>query len=310
MEEKSKILIIGGTGYIGKYLVKESVKCGYSTFILVRESTLANPEKSKLIDTFKSIGVTLIYGDLSNQESLIKAIKQVDVVISTVGGGQFADQENIINAIKEAGNIKRFLPSEFGFDVDHVDAVEPAASHFALKAKIRGMIRSQGMIPYTFVISNWFADFFLPNFGDLQAKTPPKDKVVIFGDGNTKAIYVKEEDIATYTIKAVDDPRTLNTTLHIRPPANILSFNEIVSLWEKKIGKTLDKLYLPEENILHMIQEEPDLPSRVNLAICHSVFVKGDATNFEVDPSIGVEATELYPEVKYTTVNDYYNKFV
>ncbi|XP_049396137.1 isoflavone reductase homolog A622-like [Solanum stenotomum] len=310
MEEKSKILIIGGTGYIGKYLVKESVKCGHSTFILVRESTLANPEKSKLIDTFKSIGVTLIYGDLSNQESLIKAIKQVDVVISTVGGGQFADQENIINAIKEAGNIKRFLPSEFGFDVDHVDAVEPAASHFALKAKIRGMIRSQGMIPYTFVISNWFADIFLPNFGDLQAKTPPKDKVVIFGDGNTKAIYVKEEDIATYTIKAIDDPRTLNTTLHIRPPANILSFNEIVSLWEKKFGKTLDKLYLPEENIPHMIQEEPDLPSKVNLAICHSVFVKGDSTNFEVDPSIGVEATELYPEVKYTTVNDYYNKFV
>lgn len=60
MEEKSKILIIGGTGYIGKYLVKESVKCGHSTFILVRESTLANPEKSKLIDTFKSIGVALI----------------------------------------------------------------------------------------------------------------------------------------------------------------------------------------------------------------------------------------------------------
>ncbi|KAK6793459.1 hypothetical protein RDI58_006912 [Solanum bulbocastanum] len=310
MEEKSKILIIGGTGYIGKYLVKESVKCGHSTFILVRESTLPNPEKSKLIDTFKSIGVTLIYGDLSNQESLIKAIKQVDVVISTVGGGQFDDQENIINAIKEAGNIKRFLPSEFGFDVDHIDAVEPAASHFALKAKIRGMIKSQGMIPYTFVISNWFADFFLPNFGDLQAKTPPRDKVVIFGDGNTKAIYVKEEDIATYTIKAIDDPRTLNTTLHIRPPANILSFNEIVSLWEKKIGKTLDKLYLPEENIIHMIQEGPDLPSRVNLAICHSIFVKGDSTNFEVHPSIGVEATELYPEVKYTTVNDYYNKFV
>ncbi|XP_015069349.1 isoflavone reductase homolog A622-like [Solanum pennellii] len=310
MEEKSKILIIGGTGYIGKYIVKESVKCGHSTFILVRENTLANPEKSKFIDTFKSIGVTLVYGDLSNQESLIKAIKQVDVVISTVGGGQFADQENIINAIKEAGNIKRFFPSEFGFDVDHVDAVKPAASHFALKAKIRNMIKSQGMIPYTFVISNWFGDFFLPNFGDLQAKTPPRDKVVIFGDGNTKAIYVKEENIATYTIKAVDDPRTLNTTLHIRPPANILSFNEIVSLWEEKIGKTLDKVYLPEEKIINMIQGGADLPSRVNLAICHSIFVKGDSTNFEVDPSIGVEATELYPEVKYTTVKDYYNKFV
>lgn len=65
---------------------------------------------------------------------------------------------------------------------------------------------------------------------------------------------MKEEDIATYTIEAVDDPRTLNKTLHMRPPANILSFNEIVSLWEDKIGKTLEKLYLSEEDILQIVQ--------------------------------------------------------
>nr|B7UEU8.1 RecName: Full=Isoflavone reductase homolog A622; Short=NgA622 [Nicotiana glauca]CAQ64599.1 hypothetical protein [Nicotiana glauca] len=306
--EKSKILIIGGTGYIGKYLVETSAKSGHPTFVLIRESTLKNPQKSKLIDTFKSYGVTLLFGDISNQESLLKAIKQVDVVISTVGGQQFADQVNIINAIKEAGNIKRFLPSEFGFDVDHAHAIEPAASLFALKVKIRRMIEAEG-IPYTYVICNWFADFFLPNLGHLDAKTPPRDKVVIFGDGNPKAIYVKEEDIATYTIEAVDDPRTLNKTLHMRPPANILSFNEVVSLWEEKIGKTLEKIYLSEEDILEIVKEGP-LPLRTNLAICHSVFVNGDSANFEVQPPTGVEATELYPKVKYTTVDEFYNKFV
>ena len=67
-------------------------------------------------------------------------------------------------------------------------------------------------------------------------------------------IFSKEEDIATYTIKAVDDPRTLNKVLHIRPPENILSFNEIVSLWEKKIGKTLEKTYLLEDQLLKKIQ--------------------------------------------------------
>ena len=67
-------------------------------------------------------------------------------------------------------------------------------------------------------------------------------------------ILSKEEDIATYTIKAVDDPRTLNKVLHFRPPANILSFNEIVSLWEKKIGKTLEKTYLLEDQLLKKIQ--------------------------------------------------------
>ena len=45
-------------------------------------------------------------GDLYDHESLLKAIKQVDVVISTVGDAQLADQFKIVDAIKEAGNIK------------------------------------------------------------------------------------------------------------------------------------------------------------------------------------------------------------
>lgn len=36
----------------------------------------------------------------------MKAIKQVDVVISTVGQMQLADQSKIVDAIKEAGNVK------------------------------------------------------------------------------------------------------------------------------------------------------------------------------------------------------------
>lgn len=36
----------------------------------------------------------------------MKAIKQVDVVISAVSHMQLADQDKIIAAIKEAGNIK------------------------------------------------------------------------------------------------------------------------------------------------------------------------------------------------------------
>lgn len=48
----------------------------------------------------------IMQGDLYDHESLVKAIKQVDVVISTVGQMQLADQSKIIDAIKEAGNVK------------------------------------------------------------------------------------------------------------------------------------------------------------------------------------------------------------
>ncbi|CAL5349285.1 unnamed protein product [Camellia sinensis] len=122
-------------------------------------------------------------------------------------------------------------------------------------------------------------------------------------------IFNAEHDIGTYTIKTVDDPRTLNKIVYIRPPKNIYSFNELVSLWEKKIGKTLERIYIPEEQVLKEIQEAP-FPINILLSINHSVFVKGDHTNFEIEPSFGVEASELYPDVKYTTVEEYLSQFV
>lgn len=70
------------------------------------------------------------------------------------------------------------------------------------------------------------------------------------------AVFVKEEDIALVTIKAVDDHRTLNKTLIFRPPGTVVSFNEIVSIWESKIGKTLEKTYFSEEQLVKKIQGE------------------------------------------------------
>lgn len=308
MAAKSKILIIGGTGYIGKFIVEASAKSGHPTFALVREATLSIPSKSAIIESFKSSGVTFLHGDLYDHESLVKAIKQVDVVISTVGQAQLVDQDKLIVAIKEAGNVKRFFPSEFGNDVDRVHAVEPAKSAFSIKVQIRRAVEAAG-IPYTYVSSNFFAGYFLPNLSQPGATAPPRDKVVILGDGNPKAIFNKEDDIGTYTIKAVDDPRTLNKILYIRPPGNIYSFNDLVALWEKKIDKTLEKIYVPEAQVLKNIQEAP-IPVNVILSISHSVFVKGDHTNFEIEPSFGVEASALYPDVKYTTVDEYLNQFV
>lgn len=62
-----------------------------------------------LLDKVALISCFLIMfsqGDLYDHDSLVKAIKDVDVVISAVGFGQLADQTKIIAAIKEAGNIK------------------------------------------------------------------------------------------------------------------------------------------------------------------------------------------------------------
>ncbi|ESW03820.1 hypothetical protein PHAVU_011G044700 [Phaseolus vulgaris] len=299
----SKILIIGATGYVGKFMVEASAKAGHPTFALVRESTLSDPSKSSIIQTFNTLGINLLLGDVRDHQSLVEAIKKVDVVISIVSHTQLDVQYKIISAIKEAGNVKRFFPSEFGNDVDRTHAVDEGHKLFDTKVQIRRTIEAEG-IPYTYVVANFFAGHFLPTGSDLFGITSPLDTVVILGDGNTKFVLNSEEDVATYTIRSVDDPRTLNKILYVRPPGNTLSYNDLVSLWEKHHSEILKRVYVPEEKVLKII-EESSFPIDIGVSICHSAYVKGDHTNYEIKPSFGVEASMLYPDVKYTTLDEF-----
>ena len=80
---------------------------------------------------------------------------------------------------------QRFLPSEYGNDVDRVHAVEPAKLIFAGKARIRRAIEAEG-IRYTYVSSNFFAGHFLASLGQIGVTGLPTDNVLIMGDGNVR----------------------------------------------------------------------------------------------------------------------------
>eukprot|EP01018_Ginkgo_biloba_P024787 Gb_12833 [translate_table: standard] len=220
----------------------------------------------------------ILQGSLEDHGSLVAAVKQVDIVISCVGV-QISDQLRIIDAIKQVGTIKI---STFEIQKRYVQGPSSRTC--------------EGLFGY-----------FLANLVQPGLTAPPRDKVVIYGDGNAKAVMMKEEDIATYTIKAVDDPRTLNKTLYLRRSANTKSQNELVALWEHKIGKALEKVILPEEQ-LQQIQDTP-FPNNIVLSIVHDIFARGDQCNFEIGEN-GVEGSQLYLEVNYTTVDEYFNKFV
>lgn len=64
------------------------------------------------------------------------------------------------------------------------------------------------------------------------------------------AIFVDEDDVATYTIKSVDDPRTLNKTIYLRPQENILTQNDVIAKWEKLSGKVLEKIHITANEFL------------------------------------------------------------
>ncbi|MCD7461148.1 hypothetical protein HAX54_045374 [Datura stramonium] len=299
MAGKSKVLIVGGTGYLGKRLVKASLANGHDTYILQRPEIGVEIEKVEMLISFKMQGAHLVTASFDDHRSLVDAVKLVDVVICAISGVHIRShhillQLKLVDAIKEAVNIKRFLPSEFGTDPARMEnAMEPGRVTFDDKMVVRKAIEEAG-IPFTYVSASCFAGYFLGGLCQIGQILPSRHSVVLLGDGNQKAIYVDEDDIATYTIKAIDDPRTLNKTLYLRPPKNILSQREVVQIWEELIGKELKKSTLSKEEFLAPINE---LEYAEQIGLCHYYHVcyEGCLVNFEIGEE-GEEASKLYPE--------------
>lgn len=63
-----------------------------------------------------------------------------------------------------------------------------------------------------------------------------------------------EDDIATYTVKAIDDSRALNSTLYLRPQSSIISQLELVHIYENRTGKTLNKISISAKDFLDSIK--------------------------------------------------------
>ncbi|CAJ1930988.1 unnamed protein product [Sphenostylis stenocarpa] len=311
--ENLRVLIVGGTGYIGKRLVKASLAQGYQTFVLHRPEIGVDIEKVQLLFSFKEKGAKLVSGSFNDHQSLVNAVKLVDVVICAISGvhvrsHQILLQLKLVDAIKEAGNVKRFLPSEFGTDPARMaHALEPGRITFDDKMVVRKAIQEAG-IPFTYISANCFAGYFLGGLCQIGHIIPSTDSVVIYGDGNEKGIYVDEYDIAMYTIKSIDDPRTLNKTVYIRPPENILSQREVVQIWEKLIGKELQKTSISAEQFLSSMEGQP-YEQQVGMIHYYHVCFEGCLANFEIGEE-GVEACELYPDIKYTTVEEYMKRYV
>lgn len=59
-----------------------------------------------------------------------------------------------------------------------------------------------------------------------------------------------EDDVATYTIKSIDDPRTMNKTVYLRPPENIMTQRELIAKWEKLKGTQLHKISISQQDFL------------------------------------------------------------
>ncbi|XP_010540727.1 PREDICTED: pinoresinol reductase 1-like [Tarenaya hassleriana] len=311
---RTRVLVVGGTGYVGKRIVRACLAEGHETYVLQRpEIGRHEIEKVQMLMSFKKLGAKLVEASFSDHRSLVSAVKLVDVVISAVSGVHFRShsillQLKLVDAIKEAGNVKRFLPSEYGMDPSRMGkALPPGRETFDEKMEVRRAIEAAG-IPHTYVLGACLASYFAGSLSQLETLFPPKEKVTIYGDGNVKVVFVDEDDMARYIAKTVDDPRTVNKTVYVRPPDNVLTHMELVGIWEKLSGKELDKTHIHAHDFLSNMKHLDNKGQKAGIGFMFHLFYEGCLTNFHVGED--EEASSLYPDVKYTRMVDYLRMFL
>ncbi|KAL4347493.1 hypothetical protein GQ457_17G016420 [Hibiscus cannabinus] len=304
-----RVLIVGATGFIGQFVAEASLDAGRPTYVLVRPSS-GNHSKTKVAKALQDRGAILLNGLANDKELMVKLLKEhhIEVVVSAVGGEKILDQLSLVEAIASAGTVKRFLPSEFGHDVDRAEPVEPGLQMYKEKREVRRLVEKLG-IPYTYICCNSIASWPYYDNRHPSEVIPPLDKFQIYGDGSVKAYFVAGTDIGKFTMKTVDDVRTVNKSVHFRPPCNFYNMNELAALWERKIRRTLPRATITENDLLSVAAENR-LPQSIVASFTHDIFIKGCQVNFAIHGPDETEVSSLYPNEPFRTLDECFNDFL
>ena len=199
------ILVIGGTGMLGKPVAQQLKADGFNVRLLAR-----NPEKAqKLLGD----GYEIVKGDVDNHAALKEAMTGVDGVhISLKGGPTEADfnrmdhlaTRDIANTAKEMNVERVTILSAYAVSVEKADTPESRS-----KVKGEAALKSSG-VPYTIFRASWFMET-LPLF--VQGKS-----ISLIGNQIHPLHWIAAEDYARMVSKSYQTEETLNKELYISGP--------------------------------------------------------------------------------------------
>ena len=153
------VLVVGATGSIGRLVVDEATREGYSVRALVR-----NPGKAP--ELFP--GAQVVVGDLTHGETLTAAVDGVDAVVFTLGsdggklGAENVDYGGVRNVLRALGSrrVRLALMTAIGV-TNRTGAYNRATEAHDWKRRSERLVRASGL-PYTIVRPGWF-DYNAPD---------------------------------------------------------------------------------------------------------------------------------------------------
>jgi uncharacterized protein YbjT (DUF2867 family) len=227
------ILVTGGTGFIGKALIRHLVEMGRPVRTLIRPS----PRSPNLPH---GVAVDVAVSGLSDERGLRAAMVGIDTIYHLASGEWRGPQASLMDidiqgtraVVEAAGDagVKRILY------VSHLGA-DRASAYPVLKAKaIAEEFIRRSELDYTILRS---AIVFGPNDGlttglaRILGSFPFLFLMPGSGDVQLQPLWV--EDLVTCLAWSLEDPETNNRTIDIGGP-EYLSFSQIVELVTREIG--------------------------------------------------------------------------
>ncbi len=232
------ILVSGGTGFVGRVLVRQLVNAGYRVRLLIRPS-----QKSPNVP--RGVSVEVAVAGLDDVRGLRAAMRGVDIVYHLSGSEQRGARARLYDVdVRGTSNMAQAAADaevERFCYVSHLGA-DRAAGYPVMKAKgiAEDHIRKSGA-PFTIFRT---AVLFGPedHFTTAMARLAHSFPIIFVPSGNPLLQPLWVEDLVTAMLWSLDNSQTINQTYELGG-GEFFTFRQVVEAVLDKMGK--NRLILP-----------------------------------------------------------------
>jgi NADH dehydrogenase len=235
------ILVTGGTGFVGGYVVHALRAHEHDVRCLARD-----PAKAAKLSSW---GVELARGDMTDPASVRAALAGCDVVVHLVAirQGKVEQFERImiegtrqlVAAAKEAG-VRRFvLMSALGTNEDTKDLVPYYHGKWEMEQTVKASDLEHVIFRPSFVFGR--DGGILPTFRRLAKLTPVTP---IIGSGKQRIQPIWADDVGAYFAESIDKPEAADHTFELGGP-DAVTWNEFWARLKRVLGLRRPSVHVP-----------------------------------------------------------------
>jgi uncharacterized protein YbjT (DUF2867 family) len=233
-----RILIVGASGVLGTASSKYFLENNFSVRAFVR-----NKDRAKELE---NAGAEIVVGDLNNPESVHRACKDIDVIL-TAAHGMLSRGKNKSKYVDEIGH-KSLIDAAVGSGVKqfiYTSVNGASRSHpidfYRTKYHVEQYLIDSSL-HYTILSLPAFMEWHVHNL--LGKSIQEKGKAIILGSGNNPTNFISVQDVVAVLGIIVMNEVYYNKTIRIGGPEN-LSRNEVASLYGKLLNITPGVRHIP-----------------------------------------------------------------